>query len=97
MIEKSVLKALRALCRHGLPRPFGHAYAVERGPENHPARLPPKALDAINRHFCKWSDSPKPHVFLPPLGLTQGQSSFIGIDAKRAQFAVQLRALHSHE
>src|SRR4026207_2490397 len=42
MIEKSVLKALRALCRHGLPRPFGHAYAVERGPENHPARAPPR-------------------------------------------------------
>src|SRR5690348_12772213 len=60
MIEKSVLKALRALCRHGLPRPFGHAYAVERGPESHPARLSPKALDAIIRQFRKWSDRPKP-------------------------------------
>ena len=29
VVEKRVLKTLRAFCRHGLPRPFGHAYAVD--------------------------------------------------------------------
>src|SRR4029079_4951270 len=56
MIEKCVLKTLRALCRHGLPRPFGHAYAIE-GAGKSPCPAAPNALDAIKRQFRKWSDT----------------------------------------
>jgi hypothetical protein len=56
MIEKRVLKALRAFCRHGLPRPFGHAYALDNaGLEACPAFG--YALDAIKSPSRKRPDA----------------------------------------
>ena len=56
VIEKRVLKALRAFCRHGLPRPFGHAYAVD-GAGLLPCPALRHVLDAIKRPSRKGPDA----------------------------------------
>src|SRR5262249_32061765 len=83
----------------GFPVPLVHAYAIE-GAEKSPCPAAPNALDAIKRQFRKWSDNvqisarpPKNHP--SPVALAQNRASFIGINAERAQFAVQRRAFHA--
>src|SRR6516165_11615086 len=90
----------RALSPWASPSPLVHAYAIE-GAGKSPCPAAPNALDAIKRQFRKWSDTsksrrlPKNHPCL--VELAQNRASLIGIDAERAQFAMQCRALHADE
>src|SRR5262249_12553535 len=83
----------------GFPVPLVHAYAIE-GAGKSPCPAAPNALDAIKRQFRKWSDASKsrrdfPKTIPAPVALAQNRASFIGINAERAQFAVQRRAFHA--